>query len=143
MLHTIIDINVKNLSLEITKSTIPFPIHGDTLSYQTWYTDNSDLFPFFARFHRISPTTPSNQRNKRRRKKNPSSKGKKIVSFLQELSTVLVNNRSTSLGIEEKILALCYVGFLDSTRASVDSCKDTRWGQQLQGIPHADLAAMF
>lgn len=91
MLHTIIDINVKNLSLEITKSTIPFPIHGDTLSYQTWYTDNSDLFPFFARFHRISPTTPSHQHNKRRKIKEPAQKERKL-SFLQELSTILVDN---------------------------------------------------
>lgn len=83
MPHTIIDINVKNLSLEITKSTIPFPIHEDTLSYQTWYTDNSDLFPFFARFHRISPTTPSNQHNKKKIKikKEPRLKRKEKLSL--------------------------------------------------------------
>ena len=92
MLHTIIGINVKNLSLEITKSTIPFPIHEDTLSYQMWYTDNSDLFPFFARFHRISPTTPSDQHNKRRKIKEPQRKRKESCPFLQELSTILVDN---------------------------------------------------
>lgn len=62
---------------------------------------------------------------------------------LQEPPTILVHNRSAPLSIEEKILALRHIGFLDTTWPSIYPCKNTRGREQLQCIPHANLAAML
>lgn len=87
------------------------------LAYQTWYTETSDY--------------------------RPSQLSNTITEPSQESSTVLVHNRSTPLGIEEKILALRHIGLLDPSWPSVYPRQDTCRGQQLQSIPHADLAAML
>lgn len=62
---------------------------------------------------------------------------------LQELSAVLAHNHSAPLGVEEQVLALDHIRLLDSSRSPIHSCEDARRGQQLQSIPHADLAAML
>lgn len=62
---------------------------------------------------------------------------------LQESPTILVHNQSAPLSIEEKILALRHIRFLDTAWATIYPCKDTCGREQLQRIPHANLAAVL
>lgn len=55
----------------------------------------------------------------------------------------MIHNDCAALGIQEEILALSNIGLLNCAGAAIDTRENACGGQQLQGIPQADLTAML
>ena len=92
MLHTIIDINVKNLSPEITKTLILF----QSMRIRSHIKRGIQIIQICFHFSPVFITSLQQHHltsiAKEERIKEPQLKRKECFPFLQELSTVLVDN---------------------------------------------------